>query len=291
MIDPTRHDRRPHTLAGLRKAEDGIAATEFGFVAPVFIMLLMGIFDLGYSMYIQSALQGAVQEGARRASLENTLWTDIEARVNAQVKQVIPSSDPTTVISFNLDRTAYGEYSDVKVPEIFEDIERGATMNGTYDPAEPYTDANGNGRYDDGETFTDTNANGRWEDREPFVDGNGNGVWNVPESFTDTMRGGVLNNRFDPDEIFIDRNGSLCWEDDVGAAVTGNNKGGAQDVVAIRATIEYKRIFPLWKFVGQPQNQVLVAQTFLRNQPFSARTQRVGVRMREVPGACQRLTP
>lgn len=273
-------------LKGLPENRDGIAITEFAFVAPVFMMMLMGIFDIGYSMYIQSALQGAVQEGARRASLENTLWTDIENRVNAQVKQVIPSSDPNTVISFTLDRTAYGEYSDVKVPEIFEDIERGATMNGRYDPAESYTDTNGNGRYDEGEPFADSNGNGRWEDKEPFSDSNGNGVWDSPERFTDTLRGGVLNKTHDPDEYFIDRNGNSCWNDDVGSSITGNNKGGAQDVVAIKATIEYKRIFPLWKFVGQPQNQVLVAQTFLRNQPFSARTQRVGVRMREAPGAC-----
>ena len=277
MIDPNRppYSQR-NVLARLRASEDGIALTEFGFVAPIFIMMLMGIFDQGYSMYIQSALQGAVQEGARQASLENTLWTNIEDRVNAQVKQVLPSSDPTTVISFTLDRTAYGEYSDVAVPEIFEDKERGGSMNGTYDPAEPFTDANGNGTYDVGETFTDTNSNGRWDDKEAFVDSNGNGVRNNGEPFTDTVRGGVFNNTYDSDEWFVDRNGNSRWDNDVGLA---GQRGGAQDVVSIKATIVYNRIFPLWKMVGQPQQQTLTANTFLRNQPFSARTQRVGVRM------------
>lgn len=266
-------------LKGLPENRDGIAITEFAFVAPVFMMMLMGIFDIGYSMYIQSALQGAVQEGARRASLENTLWTDIENRVNAQVRQVIPSGDPTTVISFTLDRTAYGEYSDVAVPEIFEDKQRGGTMNGTYDPPEPYTDSNGNGRWDTGEPFTDTNGNGRWEAGEPFNDSNGNGTRQSWEPFTDTVRGGTWNNTYDADEWFVDRNGNRRWDNDVGTSLSGNNKGGAQDVVSIQANITYKRIFPLWKFVGQPQEQRLTASTFLRNQPFSARTQRVGVRM------------
>ena len=53
----------------------------------------------------------------------------------------------------------------------------------------------------------------------------------------------------------------------------------AQDVVSIRASLTYKRIFPFWNMIGQPQNQVLTATTFLRNQPFSAQATRVGVRI------------
>ena len=194
-------------LRRLRRSEDGVAITEFGFVAPIFLLLLMGIFDQGYALYIQSALQGAVQEGARQASLENTLFSDIEATVNAKVRNVVPSSDPSTVISFTLDPSFYQNYNDINLPE----------------------------------DFTDTN---------------GNGV-------------------HDATECFIDRNGNVQWDADVGIA----GRGGAQDVVSIKASIVFKRVFPFWSLIGQPSEQTLTATTFLRNQPFSAQAARVGVKV------------
>lgn len=205
--------RRQTRMRSLVRDRRGIAVTEFGFIAPIFLLLMMGIFDTGFAMYIQAALQGATQEGARQASLENTLWTDIEARVNRRVRAVVPSSDPSTEITFTLDPTYYQNYNEIGIPEDFTDKERGTppTKNAVYDP----------------------------------------------------------------DECFVDRNGNRQWDRDVGLA----GRGGAQDVVSIRASLTYKRIFPFWKMIGQPQNQVLTATTFLRNQPFSAQAPRVGVRI------------
>lgn len=198
-------------LRRLSRNRDGIAITEFGFVAPIFLLMLMGIFDQGFAMYIQAALQGATQEGARQASLENTLWSDIEANVNRKVRNVVPSSDPSTEITFTLDPTYYQNYNDVDLPE----------------------------------DFTDSNSNGS----------------------------------YDANECFVDRNSNRQWDQDVGLA----GRGGAQDVVSITASITYRRIFPFWKMVGQPQDQVLTATTFLRNQPFSAQASRVGVRICPTP--------
>lgn len=197
-------------LRHLRRDRNGLAITEFGFVAPIFLLMLMGIFDQGFAMYIQAVLQGATQEGARQASLENTLWTDIEARVNSQIRTVVPSSDPETEITFDIDPTYYQNYNEIGMPEDFEDKERAGVRDGIYQV----------------------------------------------------------------DEWYVDRNGSNSWENDVGIA----GRGGAQDVVSIRASLTYKRIFPFWNMIGQPQNQVLTATTFLRNQPFSAQATRVGVR-------------
>ncbi|HEU4820842.1 MAG TPA: TadE family protein [Qipengyuania sp.] len=209
---PARESRLAR-LRRLRRDKDGIAVTEFAFVAPIFLLMLMGIFDQGFAMYIQSALQGAVQDGARQASLENTLFADIEAKVNQQVRNVVPTSDPSTEITFTLDPTYYQNYNEIGMPEDFEDKFRGspAVKNGTYDA----------------------------------------------------------------DECFVDRNGNRQWDQDVGLA----GRGGAQDVVSIKASLSYKRIFPFWKMIGQPQTQVLTATTFLRNQPFSAQATRVGVRI------------
>ncbi len=213
MPGPSQPQVRESRLARLRRLrcdERGLAVTEFGFVAPIFLLMLMGIFDQGFAMYIQSALQGATQEGARQASLENTLFTDIEAKVNRQVRNVVPSSDPNTEITFTLDPTYYQNYNEIELPEDFEDKTRAGVKDGIYQV----------------------------------------------------------------DEWYVDRNNSNSWESDVGLA----GRGGAQDVVSIKASLTYRRIFPFWRMIGQPQNQVLSATTFLRNQPFSAQATRVGVR-------------
>lgn len=241
MVHPS--EGRLARLRRLNKNRDGLAATEFAFVAPIFLLMMMGIFDQGFAMYIQSALQGAVQEGARQASLENTEFTDIAARVNTQVRNVVPSGDPNTEITFTLDPTVYQSYNELQMGEHFVDRERAPfTQNGTYDGDEAFTDSNGNDVWDPGEPFTDKNR-------------------------------GVKNGTRDADECFVDQDGDTVWDSDIG--ITG--RGSGQDVVSIRASLTYKRIFPFWKMIGQPQDQVLTANTFLRNQPFSAQSQRVGV--------------
>lgn len=91
----------------------------------------------------------------------------------------------------------------------------------------------------------------------------------LPEDFTDGNNNGIK----DSNECFVDRNGNKQWDADVGLS----GRGGAQDVVAFTATVQYTRIFPLWKLLGQSDQQTLTATTNLRNQPFSAQSGRVGV--------------
>lgn len=198
---------RPRPLAAVCEDRQGVTAVEFGMITPVFVIMLLGIFDIGFAMYAKAVLQGAVEEGARRASLENTHFHIIEQRVNSQVRGVIPASDPETDISFEFDPKYYANYSDVELPE----------------------------------DFTDSNNNKSW----------------------------------DPNECFIDRNANSSYDTDVGIA----GRGGAQDVVAITAKLTFRRVFPLWTFLDQPQDYTLEAKTYLRNQPFTAQASRVGVRI------------
>ena len=137
--------------------------------------------------------------------MENTQWTVIENKVKDQILAVIPTSDPSTDISFTLDPRAYEDYDDLVLPE----------------------------------QFTDTNSNGSRE----------------------------------TGECYMDRNNNRQYDINVGLA----GRGGAQDVISIKASVTYKRIFPLWAFTGQSQNQKIEASTFLRNQPFGAQAARVAV--------------
>jgi Flp pilus assembly pilin Flp len=132
------HDRRGATL------------TEFALVAPVMLLMLMGLFDLCYQSYAQSILNGAVQAAARRATLEGNSSTTTTAALDAAVVSQV------RVIARNLrwdsDRKSYASFGDIR--------------------AEPFSDTNANGRYDLGECFSDANGNGVW-DSDPGVTGQG----------------------------------------------------------------------------------------------------------------------
>jgi Flp pilus assembly protein TadG len=48
----------------------GQALVEFAFILPVFLLLLVGVLDLGRLVYMNSVLSQAAREGARLASVE-----------------------------------------------------------------------------------------------------------------------------------------------------------------------------------------------------------------------------
>jgi Flp pilus assembly pilin Flp len=185
--------------------QNGIAAVEFGLLGSTFLVMLMGVFDLGYAGYTTAVLKGALEEAGRTASLENTTEAAIDARITKQVNAM--NGAPDIVIT----RFYYENYDDVKLPE-------------------------------------------------DFTDGNNNGIR-------------------DSNECFVDRNGNNQWDADVGVS----GRGGAQDVVAFTATMQYTRIFPLWSLIGQSNQQTLKATTYLRNQPYSAQKGRVGVNICPAP--------
>lgn len=193
-----RNRRRPHAL---RRDASGIAMVEFALISPVFMLTMMGVFDIGYGYYNKALLEGAVESAGRISTLENTTSATIDNIVRTQVQGL------NRLGNLQFTRTYYQNYTDVVRPE----------------------------------ELTDTNANG--------------------------VR--------DAGECFVDRNGNNIWDADVGLP----GRGGAQDVVLYSASLQYNRIFPLWRFLGQPEAQVITGTTYLRNQPFSAQAARVGVRI------------
>ncbi len=131
----------------LGKDERGAALVEFALVAPVFMVMLMGVFDIGYGMYAKSLLQGAVENAGRIASLESTTTSQIDAKV----RDTVESLNKTGTLTF--DRSYYQNYLDVSTPEDF-------------------TDGNANSVRDAGECFIDRNGNNSW-DEDVGVSGRG----------------------------------------------------------------------------------------------------------------------
>jgi Flp pilus assembly pilin Flp len=128
------------TLGRLAADETGATIVEFAIVAPVFLVLLLGIFDFGHGIYAQAVLQGAVNQAGRNSGLESGAdqLAEIDESIRAQVRNIVPQGAILT------SRRNYQSFNDVNKPEDF-------------------VDANGNGVYDAGECFTDVNGNGVWD--------------------------------------------------------------------------------------------------------------------------------
>ncbi|SBV34384.1 TadE-like protein [uncultured Sphingopyxis sp.] len=113
-------------LRRLRRSERGTAFVEFALTAPVFLLILLGIFDYCWQMYAQQVLQGVVAKAGRDATLEE-FAADQEALddvVEAEVKKVFKNAE----VSFN--RRAFDDYSEIK-PLRWVDM----NDNGVQDPS------------------------------------------------------------------------------------------------------------------------------------------------------------
>ena len=135
-------------LARLRRDLRGATIIEFAIVAPVMMIVLMGLGDLLYQSYIQSLLTGAIQKAARDSGIQGGAQNTaaLDAKVIAMVTPIAHTATYTST------RKSYTTFSSIK--------------------PEPFTDLNGNGVRDTGECYTDVNGNGRW-DADPGVTGQG----------------------------------------------------------------------------------------------------------------------
>ncbi len=69
----------------LLKDESGVTAVEFALVAPPFLLLLLGIIELGLTLFTQTVLDGAARDAARlvRTGQVQQGATTVAAQLNA----------------------------------------------------------------------------------------------------------------------------------------------------------------------------------------------------------------
>ncbi|HZV17899.1 MAG TPA: TadE family protein [Sphingobium sp.] len=139
-------------LAGLSDAQDGATLVEFGLIAPMLSLLLIGAFDIGHTLYMQSVVQGAVQNAGRYGTLESASGTSSTPRdaIDQGVKRQILELNRNATIVIN--RRFYRTFSDAAAAKAEE-------FTDTSDPASPYND----GKCNNGEPFVDVNNNGRFD--------------------------------------------------------------------------------------------------------------------------------
>jgi hypothetical protein len=87
-------------LAVIRSDDRGTAAVEFAFVAPVFIVLVVGTLYLCICLFLIGSLHYAVEEGARCASVKTSICTDATTTLSyAQSRYFGPGGTPTFTYS------------------------------------------------------------------------------------------------------------------------------------------------------------------------------------------------
>ena len=127
-------------LSALVHDQRGVTIVEFAMIAPVLMLMLMGLFDLSYNMYTTEMLQGAIEHAARDSSIEGAPGK--EAQLDAMVTTAVHAVAPAAALTFT--RRAYSSFTKAGRPEDYSDVD----SDGTCDNGEPFEDANGNGKWD-----------------------------------------------------------------------------------------------------------------------------------------------
>lgn len=82
-----------------RRATRGQTLAEFALVIPIFLLILMGLFDLGRAVFIYNGLTNAAREAARLA-IVNQDSTGIADRAQAMAFGVSLTSTPADIVAF-----------------------------------------------------------------------------------------------------------------------------------------------------------------------------------------------
>ncbi|MGB8275359.1 MAG: TadE/TadG family type IV pilus assembly protein [Alphaproteobacteria bacterium] len=140
---PNNGRKKTGWLRALLACRRGAAALEFAFVAPLLILTMAAVIEVGEMMFVDALLEGGVRSASRYGI---TGYTVTGVSREDQIRQIIVQNSVGLVqpADIKIDVLTYGDFSNIGQPE-------------------PFIDGNGNGQYDTGETFTDTNGNGKWD--------------------------------------------------------------------------------------------------------------------------------
>lgn len=132
-------------MSGIGGDTRGAAGLEFGLLAPVLLLLMLGLIDLARVAAARGRLEQATGRAARLVAATdcpNQREAVLSATIRASMSDILGADAKP-----KLESKAYADrFGQVGEPEPFVD-----------DPSVP------NGRFDPGEGFTDVNGNGKWD--------------------------------------------------------------------------------------------------------------------------------
>ncbi len=91
-----------------KKSQTGAAAVEFALIAPLMIMLTIGMMELGRMVMVKQVLVNASREGARKAVLPNATAESVISAVQGELESATVNGASITVSPSTLATTASG---------------------------------------------------------------------------------------------------------------------------------------------------------------------------------------
>jgi Flp pilus assembly protein TadG len=134
-----------NSLSRFRKDQSGTSVMEFGLIAPVAVLMMLGTMDIGHTYYVRAVLDGSMQEMARDSSLEGATTTIQETVIDRKVRESIRAVMPSATVTPS--RRFYKTFSDAAAAQAEEIIED-----------------DGDGICNNGEGFIDENNNDTWDE-------------------------------------------------------------------------------------------------------------------------------
>jgi hypothetical protein len=133
-------NRKLKPIRTLGRDSHGAYMIELALMMPMFLLFVIGTFDIGLQMYIRSVLRGAVSEAARMNTI--TASSNVTQAADQLVRDRMMDVAPFGTLTFT--RSNFLSFSGVGTAERFDD-------------------KNNNGILDTGDCFKDENENGRWD--------------------------------------------------------------------------------------------------------------------------------
>jgi Flp pilus assembly pilin Flp len=130
----------------LRK-QDGTSVMEFGLIAPVAVLMMLGTMDVGHTYYVRSVLDGAMQNVARDSSLEGATISAQQTAMNKRIEDTVHAISSSAEVKPQ--RRYYKTFSNAAAAKAEEFTDGGPLFNKKCDNGEPYIDANNNGEFDE----------------------------------------------------------------------------------------------------------------------------------------------
>lgn len=120
--------------------QSGATLVEFGLVAGPFLLMLLGIMDLGYRGYVDTVSKSVLHRVARDASTGEMTVAEIKQQVNDGLDDLVLNDAVIKVTS-----QSYFDFTNIGKPE---KLTTDNNNNGEVDPGDCYIDNNGNDVFD-----------------------------------------------------------------------------------------------------------------------------------------------
>jgi Flp pilus assembly protein TadG len=93
----------------------GVAAVEFAVIAPLFVLIVMGLIEFGRGMMVKQIITNAAREGARRAIIESATESEVKSVVNQYLAGASISGATVSVTPTSLSTLGLGDAVTVQV--------------------------------------------------------------------------------------------------------------------------------------------------------------------------------